>query len=184
MNMYYIAHVLPPPLNQQVEEWKLFFRDTYGCSVALKSPAHITLIAPFWMMPHQEEALLTETDQFAATQTPFTLNANGFGAFRPRTIFVALQPNDNLAQAKMQLEQQLVQQEQFGIKKERRLFHPHITLATRDLSQTDFYEAWEHFEQKPYEASWEATGVSVLRHNRRNWDVLHTATFAKAADNA
>ena len=39
-------------------------------------------------------------------------------------------------------------------------------------------EAWPHFENKKFEASFNADGLSVLRHNTKNWDVMHTAPFS------
>jgi 2'-5' RNA ligase len=67
---------------------------------------------------------------------------------------------------------------QYGAKGDTRPFHPHITIATRDLHKRAFTEAWPLFEHKKYEVQFEATGLSVLRHNTKNWDVIHTAPFA------
>ena len=49
MNMYFIALVASDEINQQVLKWKLMMKEKYKCEVALKSPAHITLIPPVWM---------------------------------------------------------------------------------------------------------------------------------------
>ena len=49
MNMYFIALVAPEEINTPILKWKTWFRDNFGCTVALKSPAHITLIPPFRM---------------------------------------------------------------------------------------------------------------------------------------
>jgi hypothetical protein len=52
-----------------------------------------------------------------------------------------------------------------------------MSLATRDLYKKAFYEAWEIFSVKKYEASWEVNGISLLRHNKKNWDVIFTSQF-------
>ena len=36
------------------------------------------------------------------------------------------------------------------------------------------------FEAKEFKENWEATGISVLRHNKKNWDVIFTANFTEA----
>jgi 2'-5' RNA ligase len=90
---------------------------------------------------------------------------------------VAVHQSDALQSLKLELENALIQNTEFGIKKENRPFHPHVTLATRDLPKRDFFDAWPQFEHKPYEVTWQASGISVLRHNRKSWDVWHTATF-------
>jgi 2'-5' RNA ligase len=69
---------------------------------------------------------------------------------------------------------------QYGAKPDTRPFHPHITIATRDLHKRAFAEAWPLFEHKTYSAQFEATALSVLRHNTRFWDVVHAAPFAGA----
>ena len=63
------------------------------------------------------------------------------------------------------------------LKIDTRPFHPHITIATRDLHKKDFHDAWPMFEKEKFNAEWEANGLSLLRHNRTNWDVIHTCNF-------
>ena len=55
----------------------------------------------------------------------------------------------------------------YKIKIDERPFHPHITIATRDLFKRSFHEAWPIFEKETFEAEWEANALSVLRHNKK-----------------
>ena len=68
-------------------------------------------------------------------------------------------------------------QADYKIKIETRPFHPHITIATRDLHKKDFNEALTFFERKKFKAEWEAGGLSLLRHNSKNWDIIYTSRF-------
>ena len=56
-NMYFIALVLPTEINDEILKWKLFMKDHFNCLVALRSPAHITLVPPFWMNDDLENKL-------------------------------------------------------------------------------------------------------------------------------
>ena len=56
-------------------------------------------------------------------------------------------------------------------------FYYKDNIATRDLMKKAFYEAWPLFEHEAFEEEWRAERLSVLRHNRRDWDVIHTAPF-------
>ena len=67
----------------------------------------------------------------------------------------------------------------YKIKIDTRLFHPHITIATRDLHKKDFHEAWLLFETKKFKAEWEADALSLLRHNSAYWDVIHYSPFSE-----
>ncbi len=49
MNMYFTAIVLPRELNEQILQYKNFMHEKFGCRVGLNSPAHITILSPFWM---------------------------------------------------------------------------------------------------------------------------------------
>lgn len=174
--MYYLALVLPPPLNEKILYWKKYMLEKYNCKVGVKSPAHITLIPPYWMNPEKEEELLRDTDDIARTAQPFVLASNNFSAFKPRTIFVAVKESEALQQLKKTTEQFFCSKE-YGIKKENRPFHPHITIATRDLHKKDFQEVWPVFEREIFEEEWLVDALSVLRHNKKNWDVIHTSQF-------
>lgn len=54
-NMYFVAIVCPGQINEKVEQFKQWMKDRFGCVVAMKSPAHITLIPPFWLA-HEMQA--------------------------------------------------------------------------------------------------------------------------------
>jgi len=152
-------------------------KERFSCVVALRSPAHITLVPPFWMENVKEDKLIDALIIFSRAQSPFGISIKGFGAFKPKVIYVDVQADSSLESLRARLEDFLLKQENFPVKKEERPFHPHISIATRDLHKKAFHEAWEIFEQKKYETEWLATGVSLLRHNQKKWDVIYTSQF-------
>ena len=171
--LYFIAIVAPETINNQVLEWKHYMLQTFNCRVALKSPAHITLISPFEMpatMHHELEDVLLE---FAAGQPRFPIQLKNFAAFKPRVLYVHVLPNTHLSDLQARLEAYLIQTD-FPIKKEDRPYHPHVTIANRDLQAADFPTAWQHFQQRPYEASFVANTISLLRHNGQTWEVANS----------
>ena len=76
-----------------------------------------------------------------------------------------------------QLREYLIAGDFFPIKRDNRSFHPHVTIATRDLHKKAFYEAWEIFKKETYKASCRIKGISLLKHNEKNWDVVFTSQF-------
>lgn len=182
MNMYFIAVVLPQQLDVKVLHWKKYMQERYRCKVGLKSPAHITIIPPFWLEENMEEELLNDVDTIAKQIKPFMVETNDFSAFKPRTIFIGVKKNTDLDRLKRKADNYFADKEEYKIKIENRPFHPHITIATRDLFKKDFFECWPFFESKEFKENWEATGISVLRHNKKNWDVIYTAAFTGAME--
>ena len=175
MNMYYIAIVAPEEINQQVLKWKNYFKEHFKCNVALKSPAHITLIPPFWMKEELENDLRSSITEFSATTNKFEITLKDFAAFKPKVIFVDIIKNEMLNAFYNSFTDFLHTQNKYPVKEDDRSFHPHVTLATRDLYKKAFYQAWEVFSEKKYEASWLVDGISLLRHNKKNWDVIFTS---------
>jgi len=182
MEMYFIAQVLPPALNEKILAFKQFMLERFECRVGLKSPAHITFIAPFWEDIGKEDSLIADLDHISSQHFPFYINTINFGAFKPRTIFVDVMANDKLNELKSSIESQLLNSKKYSIKSEGRPFKPHITIATRDLYKKSFSEAWSYFENKQFNEQWMADSVSILRHNKKNWDVIHTSQFAISSE--
>lgn len=175
--MYFIAVVLPPHLDEKVLAYKKWMQEKYGSKVGLKSPAHITIAPPFWMEEEKETRLLHDMETVAQQTRNFSLLTANFSAFKPRTIFVAVEKSEPL-QVLKKTSDNFFRHTDYKIKIENRPFHPHITIATRDLHKKDFADAWPHFEAREFKETFEATGLSLLKHNGRAWDVIFTAPFA------
>jgi 2'-5' RNA ligase len=176
-NMYFVGLVLPTEINEDILKWKLFMKEHFNCLVALRSPAHITLVPPLWMSVDLENKLEEAIRLFSHHQAPLEVSLKDFAAFKPRVIYVDVLSNPQLQTLHDQLHEYLIASDLFTIKKEERSFHPHVTIATRDLHKSAFYEAWKTFEKKTYEASTVIRGLSLLKHNQKNWDVIFTSQF-------
>jgi len=173
--MYYMAVVAPEEVNGKVKKFKEFMKERFGCTVALKSPAHITLIPPFWHDDTDEEKMKEWLNGFSKSKTEFPLELDGFSSFPPRVLFVKVKSSDALESLKGQLEDYLIDHSNLPVKKETRSFHPHITIANRDLMKRDYLPAWEHFRNMKYSANFTVKNLSLLKHNGTNWEIIYTA---------
>lgn len=178
-HMYFMAIVLPAVLDEKIRPMKQRLFDAYRCRTGLKSPAHITLVPPFWMQPANEQAIKEAMDDLGREVAPFPLATDGFDAFPPRTLFIAVAPSEALEELKKRSDTHWKGYAQLGIRTDSRPFHPHITLATRDLQRAHFFEAWPQLEGKEWKESWTADALSLLKHNGSCWEVVHEAPFTK-----
>ena len=174
--MYFVAVVLPEEFDTKILTYKKWMAEKYGCKVGLKSPAHITIVPPFYTEPAKEEQLKSDIQTVSSSIATFTIRTNNFSAFKPRTLFIAVEENEQLKLLK-KTSDNLFRNTDFKIKIENRPFHPHITIATRDLYKKDFADAWPQFEEKLFKEEFDAKGLSLLKHNSRTWDVVYTSTF-------
>lgn len=156
-------------MNEQVLLWKKYMEQHYGCKVALRSPGHITLIPPFSMKEDKEEELNARLRKFCSQEKSFEVKVKNFDNFKPRVIFAHVEASKELLALKERLELYLLSLNKFPVKKEDRPFHPHITIANRDIQKKDFAKAWSYFSELTYEARFRAEGVSLLKHTNKEW---------------
>jgi len=175
--MYFMAIVLPQTLDEKILIYKRWMEEKYGCKVGLKSPAHITIAPPYWMSEELEPALVDDMERISYQIASFEIATDNFSSFPPRTLFIAVEESEKLNSLKKSSDV-FFRATNYGMKTENRPFHPHITIATRDLRKKDFWEAWEYFKDKIFKEEFTAAGLSLLKHNGKIWEVARHAKFA------
>ncbi len=176
-NLYFIALVPGEPLRSQVRSLKQEMALRFGASHALKSPAHITLKMPFRRAEAAEEALTGALQQFASAQEALTIHLSGFNAFPPRVIFLKVVDHDPLVHLHAKLQEHLQKSLGYPVPAKALPFHPHMTIATRDLGEASFHRAWPEYSDRPFEAAFRAESLFLLRHNGKTWDLYREFAF-------
>ncbi|MGD1846655.1 MAG: 2'-5' RNA ligase family protein [Salibacteraceae bacterium] len=169
---FFIALVPPEALSEEIMVWKRYFERQFNSRAALRSPPHLTLHMPFLWPEKRESELHASFSALAQSSSDFTIHLQGFGAFPPRVIYVAVAPQPEL----------LAFQEKVAIAARKELhllhpthkghgFHPHITVAFRDLRKTDFETAWKQLETTSFKATWNISDLAVLKHDGKRWNI-------------
>lgn len=182
-NRYFIALVPPEPLLSEINELKRFFADHYGSRAALRSPAHITLHMPFEWAAADEQELKDALLRFAERQRPFNIELNGFGCFPPRVIFIRPVPSSELEKLQAGLKKMAAME--LGIFNADRLnqgFHPHVTLAFRDLKKRFFEEAFAAINSRKFDDMWTAKSIELMRHTGQEWEVAESCMFNNSVE--
>lgn len=168
--LFFIALLPDAALQAEITAFKRHCARHFGASHALKSPPHITLVSPFRWDSKRLPALKSALAGFARTQIPLNIGLRDFGCFAPRVLFVAVTPNPELDALAAALEHQLEQK--IGLsRKAGHGFHPHMTIAHRDLQERIFPRAWAHFSALEFRRSFLADGLTLLRHSGGKWVV-------------
>ena len=58
-------------------------------------------------------------------------------------------------------------------------FHPHITIALRDLTQRHFNSLWDEVEHKSFSGRFSTESITLLRHNGKIWTVEDDFLFGQ-----
>ncbi|MGY5850173.1 2'-5' RNA ligase family protein [Salegentibacter sp. F14] len=179
MNLYFIAIVPSPPLSRRIRELKLELAEKYKTKHALKLPAHLTLAIPFRISSTREEKLQHTLEHFAGKQETFTIEASGFDRFSQKVLFINITENPVLFELRKQLHKCL--ERDLGLKRnlKEHHFHPHITLATRDLNKVNFEEAWKALKDRRFQDSFAAKSLVLFRHTGSLWESIGEFSFKK-----
>ncbi|GAB4185543.1 MAG: 2'-5' RNA ligase family protein [Thermoflexibacter sp.] len=169
---YFVAVVAPEPILSEVRAFKQYMAENYQSVASTKSPAHVTLYMPFWWQEDQEIFLKNLLKSFSAQEQAFDIFFNGFDCFAPRVIFIRVAHNPALQVLQKKLLKSL--KETLGLyhaKYFQQKFHPHMTIASRDLTEEKFDEAWQEFKNKEYKAHFKVDKITLLKHNGKIWEV-------------
>lgn len=167
---YFIAIVPRSPISEVVTQLQLGLKDKFGTRAALGSPPHITLHMPFLWNEEKEAELAHALSSFADSVSPFNIELRDFGAFPPRVIFINVERTTALADCQHRLQRFCrLNLNLFNADYQDRPYHPHMTLAFRDLRKAAFPAAWLEFQDRSYLADFEAQGISLLKHNGQQW---------------
>jgi len=177
MKLYLLALIPPDPVCDDIRRLKLDMKSRFGSGHALKAPAHITLQMPFRKQEADEATFSGALSRFSAGQNPFTLRLSGFGCFQPRVLFVRVMPAEPVRSLHHELKPVLKQDIGIPEKQISESITPHMTIATRDLTEAQFERAWPEFRDKPYEAEFTVNALYLLKHNGKFWDVHREYPF-------
>lgn len=176
VQLFFIALLPSQQIQKEVLAFKQYAASHFGSSRALRSPAHITLFSPFsWPLERLPE-LEVCLRQAAAQESAFELELKNFNCFPPRVIFVDVVPSPALHVLHRHVQQRL--KDSLGLESEGRPdFHPHLTVAFKDLKRSMFPEAWAYFASIQYERRFCANELALLEHRPEGWVVVGRFEF-------
>jgi 2'-5' RNA ligase len=171
--LYFIALIPPSPIYEEALEKKNYFKEHYNSKASLNSPPHITLHMPFRWKEKKEADLVTSVGRFTQSFDPIKVCLDNFSAFAPRVIFINVVKSEALDHLQKSIQRFFKKElNLFNALYKEQPFHPHLTLAFRDLKKPNFKKAWEEFEKKEYKAEFIADRIALLKHNGKIWEVF------------
>lgn len=128
---------------------------------------------PFQWKEEKEKMLVEKLSGFTTRFHSFEIKLLNFNCFPPRVIYIDVVKNDELEKLQNEL-QRFCKKELnlFNANYKEFAFHPHLTLAFRDLKKQQFLTAWEEFKEKKFEKTCRVEAISLLKHDSEKWNVL------------
>lgn len=166
--LYFVALIPQEHIKEEVLRLKLEIKEKYKAAHALKLPAHITLLPPFHLEETKEPHLKEVLTAVASKQEDIPINLKDFGRFGQRVIFINVEDPELIRKFHNLL---LKSVEALLPDLSGGTLHPHITLATRDLTRENFQKAWKEYSSFSYSNSFTASSLYLMKHNGKNWDI-------------
>jgi 2'-5' RNA ligase len=174
--LYFIAIIPPQNICDEITILKEDIRLRFNSKHALRTIPHITLKAPFKISADQHQQVIEWFGNMQITISSFQQKLKDFDVFdnkRNPVIFIKPMMNDSLKHLQQQvLENFKTAFPYIPLAANETKFHPHITIAYRDLSYTNFSEAWKEYASNRFVASFEVKAIHLLQHDGKRWNVI------------
>ncbi len=175
--LYCITVLLPDTLEELILQLKTEIAGRFNSVAALKPSCHITMQDTFLYDDRNLGRLAGHLDEVFAESSPFEVELQNFGAFPAHTIFAAIKdfaPFQKLREMlfwKLRAEGSL-SDAAIGS----RQITPHVTVASRDLSEEKFAQAWIEFSQRELSGNFLAASAHLMEH-RGKWRSVREFPF-------
>lgn len=173
ISRFLIALIPPEPICEEITGFKKYCWEKYHSKGALSSPPHITLHMPFEWREEKTDVLNDTLQQVAKGHEDFIISLKNFSGFPPRVVFVNVESNKSLSSLQKDIVKHGKENLHLNNANYRDLpFHPHITLAFKDLKKENYEKAMRDFQTQKYERTFTAGKISLLRHNGERWEEM------------
>src|SRR5690606_13141938 len=166
MSLYFIAFEPPPEVSDEIRLIAKDFAVRFGAERAYNSFPHITLIPPFSFDEQNESELVGKFMKMILMVNPFWMRLTGYNCFnKPQNPVIYLEPESNKELQKIYSETNSAMSA-FNYAGH---FHPHLTVAFRDLSPEAFLKAWEQYCSKKVDFNFPVEKISLYKHLHGKW---------------
>lgn len=169
MQKYFLAIVPEGAIQDNCTEIKNEIRDQFNVKYALKSPAHVTLKMPFSYNEAKEEKLIQVLRKFLTQFESFPISIGGVDTFGKRVIFLKIEADDRLT--KLQAELKVFCKRELNLVDELsdRNFHPHMTIAFKDLKEIHFDEILNLVKKRSIQEKYFVSNIHLLKRIEGRW---------------
>ncbi|WP_051315389.1 2'-5' RNA ligase family protein [Algoriphagus terrigena] len=172
MQKYFLALVPPAEILDKAHKIKIALRDQFGIKYALKSPPHITLKMPFSYNEAKEDVLVANLQEHLKGQEAFRVKIDGVGTFGNRVIYLAIEDSEILRSCQRGLTKFCKERLHLTQELSDRNYHPHLTVAFKDLKANHFSDALAFVKQESFTTVYYAAELTLLKRIDGVW-ILH-----------
>ena len=183
MGKYFVALLLPPELEADLKSLKQRIAEQYQVKYALHSPGHLTLKMPFLFKESKENELALRLTQLVECQENFQLQLTKTGFFGWRNIHQQLAPSESLLLLQSTIRGFCKRHLHLTEELSDRNFQPHVTLAYKDLKQSNFEKVFEFASRHAVQGSFIVDKAHLLKKVDGRWIIFSPLKFGQMQEN-
>lgn len=164
--LYFIAILPPQNILVEIENFKKICMERFNSKHALRLPAHITLVPPF--QSNEQKIYSLKSLLRGMLKRDISVELNGFSYFEKRVIYIAIKKNNELFKLKKDIDDKVSTKHK--MKSTDINFIPHITIASKDLTEGNFILSQEYFENTEYKRFFKVKKIIVFKLEDSNWE--------------
>jgi len=169
-NLYFLAILPSKEIGAEINAFKEEVKERFFSSHAMRSPSHITILPPFWLEPEKIPGLQTELEAGIQSLFPIWIKLNNIGKFEPNVLFVQVEENNKLLDCHLTCKK-IVENNLSSKMSMNHPFHPHMTIAFKDLDPQLLTKAYDYFQNKNYKAEFKSFRISILQYENGRWNI-------------
>jgi 2'-5' RNA ligase len=171
VGLFFLALLPPQEIRDELRKWQHWTAKEFQVRAALGSPPHITIYPPVRWPLAALSAWKNSLNRFSRNHTQFSVTIHGFNHFGKEVVFADVEQSPPL----MNFQKSFLKywMESLGAKcpKHADSYHPHITLAFRNLTPASFKGIWDKFGPLPYTRQFKAEEMVLLKHQPTGWEI-------------
>lgn len=180
---YFIALVPEGIIQEKATDLKELLKENFNLKYALKSPAHITIKMPFHWNELKDEKLTHLLQSFFKDKRAFQLKLSGFNKFGRRVIFIDVVPTPELLEMQRSLGEFAKTELKQPIELSDKSFHPHMTVAFKDIKFAKFDEYWQFIKKQAFDHVYPVNSVALLKRIEGRWVLIQSFPLLSLENN-
>lgn len=174
---YFIALVPEGEIQEKATSLKEMLKERFNIKYALKSPAHVTLKMPFSFNEVKEDYLEQRLKEFLKDYQSLELTIGGVRKFGDRVVYLNVDANEDLFLLQKHLKNFCKRELKLNDELSDRNFHPHMTIAFKDLKKIPVPNIIKALEEQPILEKFVTNQLFLLKRVGGQWVINRKIDF-------
>ena len=168
---HFIGVLASDDITLALEDCRRYMNEAYGCKSGHATPIHVTLVPPFFLPgEYSSDDLAKAIEEIVIPKKLFfTAHVDNFDAFGDRTLFAKVLPDEKWTTLRNSVYSAVAKAAPCCVKKDTRPFHPHLTVANRDIPEGAMTDALSSMNELSLSEDFPVDNITIFERVNGKW---------------